>query len=204
MTVTRTEPLTKTKYRIYLDGAFAFVLYKGEMSRYGIREGEEISEETLQRIRAEVLLKRARKRALHLLEDMDRTEASLREKLRQGMYPEDVIDNAVDYVKSFGYLNDARYAENYVRSRMGSKSRMEIRSLLSQKGLSAELIEAAFEACGQREAEQDAIRKILRKKRLDPRTADEAQMQKIYAYLGRRGFSYDAVRQVIQNYSDNA
>ena len=34
--------------------------------------------------------------------------------------------------------------------------------------------------------------------------AEEAQMQKIYGYLGRKGFRYDTVRQVIQNYTDDA
>ena len=34
--------------------------------------------------------------------------------------------------------------------------------------------------------------------------AEEAQMQKIYGYLGRKGFRYDTVRQVIQNYNDDA
>ena len=87
MTVTKVEPLTKTKYKVYLDGQFAFVLYKGELSRFGIKEGEDIAEETEEKIRAGVILKRAKLRAMHLLEDMDRTEAALREKLRQGLYP---------------------------------------------------------------------------------------------------------------------
>ena len=34
--------------------------------------------------------------------------------------------------------------------------------------------------------------------------AEEAQMQKIYGYLVRKGFRYDTVRQVIQNYNDDA
>ena len=75
MTVTRIEPLTKIKFKIYLDGSFAFVLYKGELSRFGVAAGAEISEETVERIREEVIFKRARLRAMHLLEDMDRTEA---------------------------------------------------------------------------------------------------------------------------------
>ena len=45
MIVTKTEACTKTKYKVYLDGAFAFVLYKGEMSRFGITEGKDIPEE---------------------------------------------------------------------------------------------------------------------------------------------------------------
>ena len=45
MIVTRTESLTKTKYKVDLDGQFAFVLYKGELSRYGVKEGAELTEE---------------------------------------------------------------------------------------------------------------------------------------------------------------
>ena len=95
MTVTKIEPLTKIKSKVYLDGSFAFVLYKGELSRFGIAAGEEIPEETVETIRRDVVFKRAKLRAMHLLEDMDRTEAGLREKLRQGLYPEDAAEEAV-------------------------------------------------------------------------------------------------------------
>lgn len=207
MIVTKVEPLTKTKFKVYLDGQFAFVLYKGELSRFGIREEEDVPGETVEQIRTAVIFKRAKLRAMHLLEDMDRTEAALREKLRQGLYPADAVDGAVEYVKSFGYLDDARYAENFVRSRQGSKSRKEIRALLMQKGVSPELAEAAFEACcdsGEEDGEAEAIRRILKKKRFDPADADESEMRKIYGHLARKGFRYDTVRQVIQNYNEDA
>ena len=42
MIVTKIEPCTKTKFKIYIDETFKFVLYKGEVSRFGIRIGEEI------------------------------------------------------------------------------------------------------------------------------------------------------------------
>lgn len=204
MIVTKTEACTKTKYKVYLDGAFAFVLYKGEMSRFGITEGEDIPEETVEKIRTEVILKRAKLRAMHLLEDMDRTEAELREKLRQGRYPEEAVEGAVAYVRSFGYLDDARYAENFVVSRKASKSRREIRMLLNRKGIEDKWIERAFEICYENEDEQEAVLRILRKKKVDPRTTDDAQMQKIYGFLARKGFRFDTVRQVIQNYNENA
>lgn len=204
MTVTGVEPYTKTKFKIYLDGSFAFVLYKGELSRYGIRSGAELSAETVDKIRTEIVLKRAKLRAMHLLSDMDRSEAALRDKLKQGLYTQDVIEKAVDYVKSFGYLNDGRYAENFVRSRQGAKSRKEIRAALLQKGVSPELIDQAFEICGYEGGEESAIRSILRKKKFDPETAQEKEKQKIYGYLARKGFRYETVRQVIQNYSDDA
>ena len=204
MTVTAVEPYTKTKYKVSIDGKFAFVLYKGELSRFHIRKGEELSEETQQKIYSDVLLKRAKLRALHLLSDMDRTENALREKLRLGLYPQEIIDAAVEYVRSFGYLNDARYAENFVRSRQGMKSRREIRAQLLQKGVPSEMIEDAFEACGEEGGEADAIRRLLEKKRFDPVCADEREIQRLYGYLARKGFSYETVRQVIQNYEVDA
>ena len=50
MVVTNIESITKTKYRVYIDDEFAFVLYKGELFKYQIRKEEEISEEIIIRI----------------------------------------------------------------------------------------------------------------------------------------------------------
>lgn len=154
MLVTKVEPVTKTKYRVELDQQFAFVLYKGELAKFGIREMEEIPEEQYEKIRTEVILKRAKLRAMHLLTDMARTERGLREKLKQGMYPDDLIDAAIDYVKSFGYLDDNRYAEQFVESRKGTKSKKEIRALLLQKGICAEKIDQALENAGRKRIRQ--------------------------------------------------
>ena len=204
MIVTEIEPYTKTKFKVYLDGKFAFVLYKGELSRYGIRKRRRISAGIVEKIRDGSGPEESKTAGDAPSGDMDRTEAALREKLKQGCYTQEMIDRAVDYVKSFGYLDDARYAENFVRSRQGTKSRKEIRAALMQKGVSAELIEQAFENCYEDGGEEEAVRSILRKKRFDPTTAEEPEKQRIYGYLARKGFKYETVRQVIQNYEDNA
>lgn len=204
MIVTRTEPCTKTKFKVYLDGEFAFVLYRGEMKRWGICEGGEVADEIAEKIRNEVVLKRARLYAMHLLEDMDRTESALREKLKKAMYPESAVEGAVEYVRSFGYLDDRRYAENFVLSRKDVKSRREIRALLLRKGIPPETADAALETCCESGGEYEAIRKIFRKKHFDPVKAGEAERQKIFGYLARKGFRYEDVRQVIQDYNENA
>ena len=204
MIITRVELLTKTKFRIYIDGEPVFVLYRGELKRFNIAEEEEISEQTVEKINKDVLLKRAKLRAMHLLEDMDRTEKALRDKLRQGGYPESAIDGAVKYVSSFGYLNDVRFAENFVLSRKDSKSRREIQALLAQKGVPADTAQAVLEQIYGEDGEQASIRQILRKKRMDPERADEQTLRKIYGYLARKGYRYEDIRQVIQNDYPNA
>ena len=87
MLVTKIQAVTKQKYRIELDGQPAFVIYKGELSRYGIKEGQEIPGPVYQELVGQVLTKRAKLRAMHLLESMDRTRAELERKLQAGEYP---------------------------------------------------------------------------------------------------------------------
>ena len=203
MIVTRTEAVTKVKYKVYIDGQFAFVLYKGELSRYQVQEGREITKETCDRIRGEVLVKRAKLRAMHLLNAMGRTESQLREKLTQGGYPEDVVDEALSYVKSFGYVDDVNYARSFTDSRKDKKSRREIEMLLKGKGISGEDIEKAMEECYGEDTAMQAVRKLMKKRRYIPGESSYEEKQRFMAYVMRKGFSYDDVCRALEEDSED-
>ena len=74
MVVTDITEVTKAKSRVFLDGEFAFVLYKGELRLYHIQVGQEMSTEVYEEIIHTVLTKRAKKRCLMLLQKKDYTE----------------------------------------------------------------------------------------------------------------------------------
>lgn len=196
MTVSRIEPVSKTRYKVFIDGQFAFALYKGELSRYHIADGSEIDENVYQ-ILYKDNVKRAKLRAMHLLSDMGRTESQLRTKLLQGGYPQKIVDEAITYVKSFGYINDREYARNFVESRKEKKSRKEIYAALCQKGLDSELIKKALNECYAGEDSLQAIKALLRKKGYHPGNADLKENQKIIGYLVRKGFQYEDIRKVV-------
>lgn len=198
MILTSIEPYKKTRYKIYLDGEFAFVLYKGELSSYGFKEGDKVEATLVKKIEKEVVLKRAKLRALHLLNDMSRTESELREKLKQNLYSQNVIEEAMEYVKSFGYINDENYVRNYISSKKSSKSRKEIYAVLMRKGISRELAEELLGDYYDEEGEQEAIRALIRKRRYNSATATNEEKQKMYAYLARKGFGYLAIQQALQ------
>lgn len=204
MNITKIETLTKTKFKVFLDGEFAFVLYKGELSRYKIKEDGELSEETYRIIVDEVLTKRAKLRAMHLLEAMDRTESGLRDKLKDNGYPEEAIDRAIDYVKSFGYINDERYAYNFINNRKESKSRREIYALLLRKGIDKDIMDNAFAEVYEDADDKEAIRSLIRKRRVDVNNCTSEELNKLYGYLGRKGFTYGDIRQVIQEAQQDA
>ena len=95
-------------------------------------------------------------------------------------------------------MNDEEYARRFAENRKKSKSSREIQSLLLQKGLSREEVESALEEVYGQEDALDAIRRLAKKRHYDPATATFKEKQKLCAYLTRKGFRYEDIRQVIQ------
>lgn len=197
MIVTKLEAVTKAKYKVFIDEQFAFMLYKGELSRFQIKVGTEVSEEVQTEIN-EILIKRAKLRAMHLLNVMARTEDGLRQKLILNGYPQIAVEEAIKYVKSFGYINDEAYVRNFIECRKDKKSRKEIEALLIQKGIKGEFVDSLVEEIYEEHSDLTAIEEIIRKKRWNFEEADEKERQKMYGYLLRKGFKYSDIRQVLQ------
>lgn len=130
---------------------------------------------------------RAKKRALHLLERMDRTEHQLREKLRASDYPEEVVEEAIEYVKSFHYIDDERYAENFTRYKKENMSRQQIKQKLMLKGVSKDIIANAIDE--EYDVDESVhIRNLLAKKHFSNENSDDTEFRRVYNYLLRRGF----------------
>ena len=142
--------------------------------------------------------KQAKLKALSLLADMDRTEAQLRQKLKQKSYGDDVVEETINYVKSFGYIDDVRYARHFVESRKKTKSKQEIMAMLCQKGLKRDVVVEALEMCYSSEDAVEAIRHLAEKKHYSPENSTENEKKKIYDYLLRKGFYHEDIRQVLQ------
>ncbi len=148
-------------------------------------------------------IREAQKKALRMLERMDRTEKELRDRLIQAGFSEDETDNAIAYVASFGYLDDDRYAENYVRRCLKTKSRTQIMQELASRGIDHGPALAAWDKVTEDEPydEQELIRAHIEKK-LSSRpvpVGDPAAMRRLYAYLARRGFSFEQIRRALED-----
>lgn len=200
MLVTRIEELSKSRARVYIDEEFAFVLYKGEMRSFHIREGEEVKEEDYRSILEEILPKRAKLRAMNLLKSREYTVKQLYDKLKAGGYPENIIELALDYVGSYHYTDDLRYATAFIRSHEGSRSRRRIEQDLLGKGIDRSVLKQAWEDWEEEGGSQDEasmIRELLEKKGFDPEHADRKQRQKLYGFLMRKGFPGELVRRAV-------
>lgn len=203
MTVTEIRPVTKQKYQIEVEGHSPFVLYKGEVFRYHIEKDREISPEIYREIIEEVLTKRAKLRALHLLEQGDRTKKDLEEKLLKNGYPPEAVEAALAYVESFHYIDDKRYALSYIQNQSGRKGRARIQMELRRKGVPQEYIDQAFQEMEEETDTEAVIRELVQKKRRGQGPMDEKEKQKLYGFLLRRGFSTSDILSVLREFSED-
>lgn len=198
--ITSVTKFSKGRYKIDIDGQFRFVLYKGELHTYHVKEGERISDESLYEILSEVLPKRAKLRSMNLLKSREYTEYRIREKLKQGLYPAEAINEAVDYIKSYDYINDRRYVKDYILYYSESRSRGRIEQDLFRKGIGKELIGTVYEEDLKEEILPDEIplmEKWLEKKNYSKESATYQEKQKMGAFLYRKGFSLDNIEKIL-------
>ncbi len=202
MVVTDIVEYTKSRYKVYIDQEFSFFFYKGKLRIYGIGKDKEIGEEAYNQLMREVLPKRAKLRSMNLLKSREYTRSQLADKLRQGLYPEDVIEEALNYVASYKYIDDDRYALSYIRYHSESKSKKSIDLSLMKKGVNKDTIRRAWiiwEEEGNCQDETIQIRRLLEKRKFDSVNADVKEIQRTYAFLMRKGFNPDSIRKFVKN-----
>lgn len=199
--VTQIEELDKKRCKVYVDQEFAFVLYKGEIAEYKIKENHPIGDKTYHIIKKELLPKRAKKRSLNLLQKRSYTERKLREKLSEGCYTEDIIDETIDYVKSFQYIDDYEYACRYIFYHKESETRKKMEEKLMVKGIERETLLKAFaDSYSEDEAfelEFEQAKKLLCKRNFDAENTNWEEKQKTYAFLLRKGISSSAIKKAM-------
>ena len=144
--------------------------------------------------------KRAKLRCMHLLEKRDYTEKELRQKLISGKteYTQEEMDAAIDYVKSFHYVDDGRFACRYIEAMSSRKSRRQIEQELYRKGVEKELVQEAFEEVGE-VPEEEQIARWMEKRHYDPSETDPKEKQKMYAFLARKGFRYENIQRAMKS-----
>lgn len=199
MIVTRIEKQESTKYKIFIDYEYAFLLDQKELEHYPMEEGTVITDQMYTEIIETIVWEHSKQKALNVLKFMDRSEQELRKKLSEAGYTDNIINRTISYVEQYGYLDDTRFAANYLRARMNRKSKIVIQSELLQKGIRKDIIDLIIEEAygGEEDAELLAIRKIIAKKTKAPEELSPEEKRRLMASLYRKGFDIGKIKQVI-------
>src|ERR1700761_6138140 len=143
----------------------------------------------------------ARALCLRLLTGRARTRAELSGQLAKRGYPDDVSNRVLDRLAEVGLVDDADFAEQWVRSRRANagKGKRALAAELRTKGVDNEVITAALadiDAGAERQRAEQLVRDKLRRERLDA-DDDQKVVRRLVGMLARRGYHQSMALDVV-------
>ena len=136
--------------------------------------------------------------ALYLIEFKDRTEKELRDKFREKGYDENDIEDEIEFLKNYGYINDRRYAEHFTHDAINIKKwgKMRIRTELLRKGVDRETVDNTIEDAFF-EVEDDLVLNQMQTRFKNSDFSNIKERTRIFNFFMRRGFSPDEIKGAI-------
>jgi regulatory protein len=211
----------KNQTLVHLEGIEPIEIALDVIERSGIHVGDTLTAKKLEQLQEDDTKWRVRQAALHLLSYRPRAEQELRLRLRSKGFPHAPVEWCLRLLEEQGLIDDRAFAAAFVRSRirLRPRGRFRLTQELRQKGVSAEVAEAAIdEAFGTEEtSEKDLacaaaqgwlnrqgstlVESLASTDRSDER---ERARRRLHAFLSRRGFGVDVVRDTLEESETSA
>ena len=197
-TITSIEKYKGSTMRVDLDEGEPLFINVDVLNEYHLQKDITLPEAAIEEIIHSNDFRRAKERALYLLDERDYSYIELYRKLERN-YPEDICLEVCNRLSEIGCINDGRYserlAEHYcVTKRFGlRRAREEMR----KRGISNELITEALYPY--EDTVPERITELIDKKYARYLT-DEKGVQKVKAALVRQGYSFSEVNKALSEY----
>lgn len=201
MEITAIEPRRKRLSQLYLDGEAAVKVDTETILKAGWKPGMEISDEELHELLQESEARRAKEKALYLLEYRSHSKKELADKISRTTSRE-AAEAAVERMEELGLINDESYARQlaeYLMERKGYGVRRARQELL-QKGIDRELIEELLEELAPDPEEK--LREIVKRK-YQNQLKDEKGYRRTVAALQRLGYGWEDIKTVLAEFRDD-
>lgn len=198
MKITKISPAVKTpgRYNIFVDGSYSFSLDEVQLVSQKIKKGDEVDEVELEELKSDSEFGKNYIRAIDLISRRFRSEKEIIDYGFRKKWTKINTTKIIDRLKQHGYLDDYRFAENYVRSRtnMSKYSNRRIRMDLQRKGIKSEIIDQLL---SDSDNDQTTLDQLI-VKRINRYDSDS----KLIAYLARNGFRYDDINRALTRYKN--
>lgn len=192
-TITEIRKIGKgLRYYLYLDNEF-FGIYEAEiLARYCLKTGDKFEDDFFEKLKIENGDYACFNRGLNVIEKSLKSEKMLYKYLKEKSYPDECIERAIYKLKSYGYIDDGAFCENYINS-YPMKSRKKLKYDLLTKGIDIDLIEKKLNENLNSEMEEEKsfieAQRYLKNKIYDLKTK-----QKFYNHMLSKGFDYSQIQ----------
>ena len=184
-------------YMIEFENAETEFLNVDTVRQFNLKAGASLPLSAWEQIKAEEEYRKAKERALYLLDYKDYSYVELFHKLEKN-YSEETCYRVMDKMVELGTINDRRYAAGLARHYIEVKKfgRYKAYQQMKLKGLTKEVIDEALDKY--EDGTYDRLRELAEKKIGKYIDADNG-MAKLKNYLIRQGYSYDLVKEVVND-----
>jgi regulatory protein len=196
MKITKLERQKNNKSRInvYLNDVFWKAVEEETVVAKKLFEGKDLDAVYIDDIISTDGVKRCLNRSFIILAQRLQSEKELRDKLAK-TFTFDIVDQTLVRLKELNYVDDVKFAYAWVRDRGLRHSRKQLEFEMYQKGISKETQQIVISECDAT-TELNAARRLAFAKKIDS-CPPELRYAKIGGYLSRKGFSYDIIKQVL-------
>ena len=200
MIITEISRDKKHCFKVVADNGKTVFIDVDVCCEYSLKSGMEIDSEQLTAILKRSDFVRAKERALWYLDRSDHSEKALYDKIVRAGFAKESCAKVMAWLKEYGMIDDNRYSERHASKYSESNvSKREAYQKLLMKGIPRELVKETLQDVEFDEAAQ--IRAVIEKKYRN-KLGDRADVQKVYAALIRKGFSFSAVREALKTYCE--
>ena len=188
---------------IFLDGAYFTSLELITVTKLGLKVAMDISQSDLNQLLRKHHDEKLLFRAMNFLSLRPRSEKEVTSYLQKKWTPklskEDYrkrVRGVVEKLKKENLLNDSEFANWWVEQRLTfrPKGKIALRKELQQKGIGNDIINEVLASLDEVEA---AKRVAEKKSRMFKGQSSMQARRKLVAFLQRRGFSWDTIRQIV-------
>lgn len=203
----------KARFNIFIDGRFAFGLGAEVLLKVNLKVGQELSSEEIEKLKTKDLFGKLYDRALKFIALRPRSRQEVKRYLeikkkklegdfgQETSLPENFWEQLAEKVltnlEEKKLVDDESFAVWWCQQRTQFRPRGKrfLKAELRQKGIDEETIERAI---GGQINELESAQKALSKKKNWQKLAPRIKKQKIIAFLGRLGFSWETIEKILE------
>lgn len=197
----------RSRYHIYTNGMEEPLLSVHEdlLIKYRLLKGKELTGELITEIADEDGRYRAYALAVNYLGMKARTRKQIEQYLQRKEFEPEPIAYALERLESEHIVDDGEYARQFAmqRIRYSQKGRRWIKQELQQRGVSKQAAADALDSIGKEDELASAVH-AAKKKWRSLKGENREKRQKLMAFLMRRGFPSDVVKQAARTAIDEA
>lgn len=201
MKITAIKPQIKRKNRVslFVDDKFVAGIAENLILDFNLFPGKEITEKELKSLAESENLNKAMEKAYRLLAVRPRSTKEMADRLSE-KFEKNIVQAALKKLFEFEYLDDLVFARQWVKERSIKKGKKALYFELLKKGIAKEQITEVLEVLDNEEMVSRAFDLVLKKQSYLILPGPEKK-QKITAFLARRGYDYNIIREVLTKVS---